>query len=1828
MARTQYFDYESPDSTALLNNWMRGILPAGVYLGFNAGQGSTGMYVSLTNDADPDNTGSYLGKLITRDGVVIEESSQTLEDVALLSNADPSDSRIDYLVATYVYNKLLTPSQSPNQVAYQILTGTPGDPPTRPTLNDNQVLICEILVPAGASIAAQCTFTNVTKKSTDVVDGHVSAKDMVRPGVLNGFICSQYTTATMTLGGGQLLTKEGVFVNDPNGVNIVLTDVVSGSNHRYDLIVAARRADATNPIPDYFAVPGTEGTNPSVPTEADAVTYITGQGYTQYDSTNYITSLCIVRVTGSGSGMTKEFNHPRRLLNNLTLQVSAGKISPLTGYTQNTISTFPFVGYAGLQAALTVLQTMADYYSQAVDTSILNDQPLKLLLDGEIRVPDGKVISIPSYVELCGIGGAILSSECTSVKHFLNVGGWSAPVTTANIINLAAQSVTQSSLPAGSWQRIEINLASDVGDYGSITPEDLRFSESLANANNNQGDPITIVYAGASYTGYIESKTTTTIANTAYTYRCIVPSGLSSRSPIYVRIGKRRTGVKNVKLRKIGSLSGTTCAANLRSMNSGVVDCLEAPHITMDGASNDCRFGKLKVTTFGIDYVGPTEGTYSTLSGYLGVGNFYDSIYVRQLVATAVQIGVPASALAIDNTEASSSFGLIDVLLTGASAFTANLLHGHIGSLHVASSASTTRPVITGKQSSVGSFSCTGFATAGYPQLCGRDFFLSSANVSTDSDTLEIVDYTTEDSYRVVVGTTNGTFLDSSDLEESTFVPDLSIVQNPWRYFKSIHEAYFEASDEEDFSNDVVVLNSGLVAFTYDASLGSITYASSVNLSSVQPGDIFVGDDATKLITIQSVNDSIDQLTVKKGFTAADFTNASPASAYVGSILRGSIRHKNTLLSTYTYNAATGVVQYANSSVDLGIVSAGMLWRDGAGTLYEISAVNAGSDNLTIVPGLTGVDLTVTDAFSGAVYANVNPRGLRLNDASPSYGVEEIHFTGELIDRQRPLSYIPYAGSGFTLHRHQVYHEFEDPRVAVIQDWVPGSAALPGAATSNPVQEVWNSTDSASATRVSITAFMTGLVFGVRGDDAGTYDTDWAGLATFKIDGVTTTLTNSQLQAASLTAASRQDIPQGLMTSPTNIIHLTPGIHTVEFASEMKLSRVFIVNQPLQDYSVMYEAPGKVWESSIPYDLPETRNLALPATSAIRGGRVLRYVPSNAPTTRAWAETSLPEISTTGTANSDTTVSGVASTAGFAVGDIILLDNSGTNNEYAIITVVGAGQFTVNSSVSFTGSTTIKLAGKIVTKQANESLGAELLNNAYEEPAESFTIADFLNKSTPGRWLDPTNGVQSGGYSNGGNTYVCGNAIVTMADGVAGNVSSEGFGFPGTGPSSMRIGFVGTGLMLNGLRRATTGTMTIRVDGATGGTVDLARFAGQLPVCSRLSYGYHTVELTLGTATQVKFAGFTTYQPKTPVIDGVPVFAMNRLAALGTYPNKPVRSSDLSGGDIRLTPIGVVNLNPATTFFPQETSTDSWQFDDTLTASESNGFNSGMNGEGSSTTKMDGFIWFYGQSLNIVWRSDSNGTAPGDNTVITVLDHDGTYRAPGSVTGDGVSTAGGLSANSFAITTAEAQRYTIKFDNVGMHCVKINGFANNLSAHLIGIEVHSPFYSLERLNDPVIGTRQKTIQTFSDLRKMRPITKLGVKKYAGSWSVLPVTLTNSSLYMYAPVTSMGGVVRVTIQGKISCSGGAPVNYTTTCLQTGESLLTLAASSSVNYLTASFLVRVPRGTWLVGFSVVPNTNRTDNVAAYGDVKIAYEEVARQDDTREPLSDEVPRAFFRR
>jgi hypothetical protein len=154
MAQKRYWNYRDPDNVRDINRWMLGVLPKGMYYGFDTIDLDATLNLKIRHTATGqietkfDNTASTLiGKFITPHGIVVAEDAMVpVNGVSANSSGNP---RIDLVVANQIFIETIGGSI----VTYSIIQGTPGAVPVAPALANalTQTIIGYLYVPNGTT---------------------------------------------------------------------------------------------------------------------------------------------------------------------------------------------------------------------------------------------------------------------------------------------------------------------------------------------------------------------------------------------------------------------------------------------------------------------------------------------------------------------------------------------------------------------------------------------------------------------------------------------------------------------------------------------------------------------------------------------------------------------------------------------------------------------------------------------------------------------------------------------------------------------------------------------------------------------------------------------------------------------------------------------------------------------------------------------------------------------------------------------------------------------------------------------------------------------------------------------------------------------------------------------------------------------------------------------------------------------------------------------------------------------------------------------------------------------------------------------------------------------------------------------------------------------------------------------------------------------------------------------------------------------------------------------------------------------------------------------
>jgi len=168
------WNYKDDDATALFNRCFTGIIPWGLYHGFDfvpASDLNLQLNHQTTGFTDVDKDGeasAKMGCFITKQGIVIkQDDSLTIGSIAPGNGINP---RIDIVIAEHQY-VLVVGGQ---QALYSIIQGTPAASPVAPALTDpnKQIILGYLYMPAAATALDDTgvTYTRAGRKEFGLIN--------------------------------------------------------------------------------------------------------------------------------------------------------------------------------------------------------------------------------------------------------------------------------------------------------------------------------------------------------------------------------------------------------------------------------------------------------------------------------------------------------------------------------------------------------------------------------------------------------------------------------------------------------------------------------------------------------------------------------------------------------------------------------------------------------------------------------------------------------------------------------------------------------------------------------------------------------------------------------------------------------------------------------------------------------------------------------------------------------------------------------------------------------------------------------------------------------------------------------------------------------------------------------------------------------------------------------------------------------------------------------------------------------------------------------------------------------------------------------------------------------------------------------------------------------------------------------------------------------------------------------------------------------------------------------------------------------------------------
>lgn len=147
-----FFNYKDDDYTDWLNRHLMGVLPEGLYAGFDPQLGAS-MNLVLTHGPtgfrETDEYGTItprIGVYRTKQGVMVREDADIILPIATNPTAF---TRIDIVVAEHKYSKAVGGTAA----VYKVIKGVPTENPSAPTPNSPnlQLVLGTLYVPAGTT---------------------------------------------------------------------------------------------------------------------------------------------------------------------------------------------------------------------------------------------------------------------------------------------------------------------------------------------------------------------------------------------------------------------------------------------------------------------------------------------------------------------------------------------------------------------------------------------------------------------------------------------------------------------------------------------------------------------------------------------------------------------------------------------------------------------------------------------------------------------------------------------------------------------------------------------------------------------------------------------------------------------------------------------------------------------------------------------------------------------------------------------------------------------------------------------------------------------------------------------------------------------------------------------------------------------------------------------------------------------------------------------------------------------------------------------------------------------------------------------------------------------------------------------------------------------------------------------------------------------------------------------------------------------------------------------------------------------------------------------
>lgn len=215
-------NYKEDDSTFLLNQMLVGIIPAGLYFGFDANLDSTLILKLIQSQSgmteiDIDLNESICGLIKTKQGVIVKD----YDTIELPIEAGDVLPRIDLIICEHAYTEIAGGSQA----LYSVLKGTPASDPVKPLLTseNEQIEIGSLYVPAGMLLLTDADVVYTKVDQPQFANNTIRISNLISS-IANCLQKSQNLNDVVS----KSLARTNLDVYSKNEVNTEINNVLSG----------------------------------------------------------------------------------------------------------------------------------------------------------------------------------------------------------------------------------------------------------------------------------------------------------------------------------------------------------------------------------------------------------------------------------------------------------------------------------------------------------------------------------------------------------------------------------------------------------------------------------------------------------------------------------------------------------------------------------------------------------------------------------------------------------------------------------------------------------------------------------------------------------------------------------------------------------------------------------------------------------------------------------------------------------------------------------------------------------------------------------------------------------------------------------------------------------------------------------------------------------------------------------------------------------------------------------------------------------------------------------------------------------------------------------------------------------------------------------------------------------------------------------------------------------------------------------------------------------------------------------------------------------------